>query len=119
METQATTSAAQNRKISQRRGQATSDRRRSGVPPNRGVPQVPPNLIITVLPPDPLKMIFRALPASNLFVAPVCRRFRDLYGDAIKEKKKHNTYQYSIASEATLEQYLETEEGMCDREHAT
>merc|ERR1719469_450667 len=48
------------------------------------VPQIPSNLIITVLPPDPLKMIFRALPASNLFVAPVCRRFRDLYGAAIQ-----------------------------------
>jgi len=69
------------------------------------------NLIVTVLPPDPLKMIFKALPASYLFVAPVCRRFRDLYGDARKEKKKHATYQYSIASEAALEAYLEKEKG--------
>mmetsp|Transcript_18620 Transcript_18620/g.37060 ORF Transcript_18620/g.37060 Transcript_18620/m.37060 type:complete len:257 (-) Transcript_18620:27-797(-) len=107
METKPTTSAAQNRKSSQRRGQATSDRRRSGVPPNRGVPQVPPNLIITVLPHDPLKMIFRTLPASNLFVAPVCRRFRDVYAEAITEKKKkHTTCKYSLASEAALHLYL-------------
>jgi len=73
-----------------------------------GSPPVPPNLIITALPADPLKMIFRALPASHSFVAPVCRRFRDLYGDAKKEKKeKHTTYIYSIASEAALQTYLE------------
>jgi len=75
-------------------------------PHHVGVPQVPPNLIITALPPDPLKMIFRALPASNRFVAPVCRRFRDLYGEATKENNKHDTYKYSIASEAALEAYL-------------
>merc|ERR1719469_1068827 len=70
---------------------------------------VPPNLIITALPPDPLKMIFRTLPASNLFVAPVCRRFRDLYGDATKEKEEnHTTYKYSIASEAALQLYVKS-----------
>jgi len=106
MKTQPTTSAAQNRESSQRREQATSDRRRSGVPPNHGVPQVPPNLIITTLPPDPLKMIFKALPSSNYFVAPVCRRFRDLYEDATKEKEINGTYTYSIASEAALQEYL-------------
>jgi len=75
------------------------------------VPPAPPNLIITVLPPDPLKMIFKALPASHLFVAPVCRQFRDLYGDATKEKfEKHATYKYSITTEAALVQYLETKE---------
>jgi len=75
-----------------------------------GVPQVPPNFINTVLPPDPLKIIFRALPASYRFVAPVCRRFRNLYGETIKEKKKHNTYKYSIASEAALQLYLEEQD---------
>eukprot|EP00588_Corethron_pennatum_P032747 CAMPEP_0194349390 /NCGR_PEP_ID=MMETSP0171-20130528/107064_1 /TAXON_ID=218684 /ORGANISM="Corethron pennatum, Strain L29A3" /LENGTH=266 /DNA_ID=CAMNT_0039116835 /DNA_START=101 /DNA_END=897 /DNA_ORIENTATION=- len=79
-----------------------------------GVPQVPPDLINTVLPPDPLRMIFRALPASHCFIAPVCRRFRDLYGDATKEKKKKKhetyedpTYKYSIVSEAALQLYVE------------
>jgi len=81
-----------------------------------GVPQVSPNLINTVLPPDPLKMIFRALPASYRFVAPVCRRFRNLFGETIKEKKKHNTYKYSIASEAALQLYLETKVGGYARE---
>merc|ERR1719469_209761 len=76
-----------------------------------GSPPVPPNLINTVLPPDPLKMIFRALPASNLFIAPVCRRFRDLYRDATREKKvKHATFKFSIVSEAALRMYLEEQD---------
>eukprot|EP00588_Corethron_pennatum_P027442 CAMPEP_0194316962 /NCGR_PEP_ID=MMETSP0171-20130528/13704_1 /TAXON_ID=218684 /ORGANISM="Corethron pennatum, Strain L29A3" /LENGTH=356 /DNA_ID=CAMNT_0039073385 /DNA_START=31 /DNA_END=1101 /DNA_ORIENTATION=- len=89
-----------------RRGQTASDGRKSGFPPHRGVPQIPPDLIHTVLPPDPLRMIFRSLPASHLFLAPVCRRFRDLYRDSIEEKKKHQTYKYAITSEAALQAYL-------------
>jgi len=72
---------------------------------------VPPNYIIGALPPDLLKMTFRALPASNRFVSPVCRHFRDLYGAAVKDKEKTNrTYEYSIATEAALELYLEEAE---------
>eukprot|EP00588_Corethron_pennatum_P008616 CAMPEP_0194270238 /NCGR_PEP_ID=MMETSP0169-20130528/4264_1 /TAXON_ID=218684 /ORGANISM="Corethron pennatum, Strain L29A3" /LENGTH=126 /DNA_ID=CAMNT_0039012209 /DNA_START=219 /DNA_END=596 /DNA_ORIENTATION=+ len=74
-------------------------------------PSVPLNFINTALPSDLLKMIFGFLPASYLFVAPVCRRFRDLYEETTKEKKeKHATYVYSIASEAALQAYLEEQE---------
>ena len=74
-------------------------------------PPVPPDFIITALPPDLLRMTIKMLPASNLFVAPVCRRFRDLYGEATKEKKeKHATYEYSITTEAALTAYLEEQD---------
>eukprot|EP00588_Corethron_pennatum_P018619 CAMPEP_0194308900 /NCGR_PEP_ID=MMETSP0171-20130528/5863_1 /TAXON_ID=218684 /ORGANISM="Corethron pennatum, Strain L29A3" /LENGTH=79 /DNA_ID=CAMNT_0039061771 /DNA_START=207 /DNA_END=442 /DNA_ORIENTATION=+ len=56
-----------------------------------GVPPIPPNLILTTLPSDPLKMIFATLPASHLSIAPVCRRFRDLYGDTLNKKKRNKT----------------------------
>merc|ERR1719469_869456 len=84
------------------------------IPPQNpiGRPAAPPNLIITALPSDPLKIIFKFLPASHLFVAPVCRRFRDLYGDARKEKKKkkYATCKFLIVTEATLQIYLEKTE---------
>eukprot|EP00588_Corethron_pennatum_P019475 CAMPEP_0194328176 /NCGR_PEP_ID=MMETSP0171-20130528/43795_1 /TAXON_ID=218684 /ORGANISM="Corethron pennatum, Strain L29A3" /LENGTH=149 /DNA_ID=CAMNT_0039088415 /DNA_START=14 /DNA_END=460 /DNA_ORIENTATION=- len=71
------------------------------VQPSPGVSVVPPNYIIGALPPDLLKMTFSALPASNLFIAPVCRHFRDLYMTAVKEKTKtKNTFKYSMATEA-------------------
>ena len=62
-------------------------------PNSVGSPPVPPNFINTALPANLLKMIFRALPAFHLFIAPVYQRFRDLYGDATKEKEeKHATF---------------------------
>merc|ERR1719469_280880 len=80
------------------------------IPPQNpiGRPAVPPDFIITALPSDPLKIIFKFLPASHLFIAPVCRRFRDLYGDARKEekKKKYATFKFSIVTEAALQIYL-------------
>mmetsp|Transcript_2684 Transcript_2684/g.3892 ORF Transcript_2684/g.3892 Transcript_2684/m.3892 type:complete len:106 (-) Transcript_2684:57-374(-) len=73
---------------------------------------VPPNFIITTLPSNPLKMIFRALPASSGFIALICRRFRDLYRNTAKGKKeKHATFKYSIVSKAAFWLYLEEHEG--------
>eukprot|EP00588_Corethron_pennatum_P010108 CAMPEP_0194273128 /NCGR_PEP_ID=MMETSP0169-20130528/6538_1 /TAXON_ID=218684 /ORGANISM="Corethron pennatum, Strain L29A3" /LENGTH=104 /DNA_ID=CAMNT_0039015987 /DNA_START=19 /DNA_END=329 /DNA_ORIENTATION=+ len=46
---------------------------RTRSPPPAGVPRVPASHLITALPSDPLKNIFKFLPASHLFVAPVCR----------------------------------------------
>jgi len=53
-----------------------------------------------------LKMTLGMLPASYGFVAPVSRKFRDLYNEVIQEKKKNRTYRYSISSEAALQKIL-------------
>mmetsp|Transcript_11597 Transcript_11597/g.23108 ORF Transcript_11597/g.23108 Transcript_11597/m.23108 type:complete len:245 (-) Transcript_11597:3-737(-) len=64
-----------------------------------------PNLINEELPDDLLRKIFMTLPVSNLFVAPVCKRFRDLYA-TVHGDKKNRTYEYSIHSEAALKMRL-------------
>lgn len=73
------------------------------------VPEVRPNFI-NFLPPDLLKMTFAMLPASHIFVSPVCRLFRDLYAEASPDENiygdKKTTYRYSISTEASLELYL-------------
>jgi len=60
-------------------------------------------LITDVLPGEILKATFEMLPASHLFIAPVCRHFHDLYGAAIETNK---TFKYSVVTEAALELYL-------------
>eukprot|EP00588_Corethron_pennatum_P012218 CAMPEP_0194265274 /NCGR_PEP_ID=MMETSP0169-20130528/584_1 /TAXON_ID=218684 /ORGANISM="Corethron pennatum, Strain L29A3" /LENGTH=145 /DNA_ID=CAMNT_0039005711 /DNA_START=142 /DNA_END=576 /DNA_ORIENTATION=+ len=79
-------------------------------------PEVPTDLITEVLPCDILMMTFEMLPVSHRFLSPVCRRFRDLYGEIHQGKKsntfknslkKQETYKYSIATEVSLELYLE------------
>eukprot|EP00588_Corethron_pennatum_P034017 CAMPEP_0194346626 /NCGR_PEP_ID=MMETSP0171-20130528/105531_1 /TAXON_ID=218684 /ORGANISM="Corethron pennatum, Strain L29A3" /LENGTH=398 /DNA_ID=CAMNT_0039113773 /DNA_START=106 /DNA_END=1299 /DNA_ORIENTATION=- len=68
---------------------------------------VPPNHIMEVLPPELLKDIFGMLPASYRFVAPVCRRFRDVYVES--RKNPYRTCVYSIVSEAALQLILDEE----------
>eukprot|EP00588_Corethron_pennatum_P015296 CAMPEP_0194281196 /NCGR_PEP_ID=MMETSP0169-20130528/20200_1 /TAXON_ID=218684 /ORGANISM="Corethron pennatum, Strain L29A3" /LENGTH=101 /DNA_ID=CAMNT_0039026187 /DNA_START=91 /DNA_END=393 /DNA_ORIENTATION=+ len=51
--------------------------------------EVPTDLINEALPRDILKMTFKMLPVSNRFLSPVCRRFRDLYGEIHKGKKSN------------------------------
>jgi len=67
---------------------------------------VPANYIVRVLPSDVLKMVFETLPASNRFISPVCRHFRDLHADAVGKQKNNKTYKYSISSEDALELVL-------------
>lgn len=69
---------------------------------------VPENYLVDEFPEELLRKTLGMLPKSHLFVAPVNRKFRDLYREATAdEKKKHATCMYSISSEAALEQYLE------------
>jgi len=66
------------------------------------------NSITRALPEDIIKKVFKKLPSSYRFIAPVCREFRDLYGDTVgREKRKNKTYKYSICSENALEVYLD------------
>jgi len=60
-------------------------------------------LITDALPGAILNAIFETLPASHLFIAPVCRRFHNLYGAAIETYK---TFKYSVVTKAALELYL-------------
>jgi len=65
---------------------------------------------VRALPGDILQMIFGMLPASNRFIAPVCRQFRDQYEAAIGEEKSHRTDTYAIGTEHALELFFEEEE---------
>jgi len=81
----------------------------------------PPKHIAEVLPPELLKEIFGMLPVSYRFVAPVCRRFRDVYMKSRKSpysmfqnasyvesrKSPYRTFVYSIVSEGAFELYLD------------
>jgi len=63
--------------------------------------------IIRVLPTDVLKKIFKKCPTSHRFIAPVCRQFRDLYGNVKSDKQQNSTSKYSINSFLALELYLD------------
>eukprot|EP00588_Corethron_pennatum_P027600 CAMPEP_0194323138 /NCGR_PEP_ID=MMETSP0171-20130528/24179_1 /TAXON_ID=218684 /ORGANISM="Corethron pennatum, Strain L29A3" /LENGTH=58 /DNA_ID=CAMNT_0039081657 /DNA_START=24 /DNA_END=197 /DNA_ORIENTATION=- len=58
-------------------------------------------------------MTLGMLPDSYLFVAPVSRKFRDLYYEVVQEEKKeqkriqNTTYKFSMSSEAALATYLD------------
>jgi len=51
--------------------------------------------IIDVLPLDVLKETIRMLPASHLFLSPVCKTFRDCYTTVVDDTKQGKTYKYS------------------------
>eukprot|EP00588_Corethron_pennatum_P024192 CAMPEP_0194338298 /NCGR_PEP_ID=MMETSP0171-20130528/79141_1 /TAXON_ID=218684 /ORGANISM="Corethron pennatum, Strain L29A3" /LENGTH=205 /DNA_ID=CAMNT_0039102379 /DNA_START=68 /DNA_END=685 /DNA_ORIENTATION=+ len=72
-----------------------------------------------MLPDDLLKMVLKMLPASNRFIAPVCRQFRDLYGAAVGDKTKNDSCRYSISSEAALRLYLDEGEYNISRKWTT
>jgi len=63
--------------------------------------------ILEALPEVLLRMTFEMLPASHLFIAPVCQKFCDVYGAAIDTKKTNKTYIFSLATEAALTLYLD------------
>mmetsp|Transcript_18564 Transcript_18564/g.36984 ORF Transcript_18564/g.36984 Transcript_18564/m.36984 type:complete len:233 (-) Transcript_18564:40-738(-) len=76
------------------------------------------SLINKTLPDVLLREIFMSLPVSNRFVAPVCRRFRDLHA-VVHGDKKNRTYEYSIHSDAALDMRLREEQQEEDAEEDT
>mmetsp|Transcript_19152 Transcript_19152/g.38107 ORF Transcript_19152/g.38107 Transcript_19152/m.38107 type:complete len:266 (+) Transcript_19152:138-935(+) len=70
----------------------------------------PANNYIDAVPDEVLSKLFGMLPSSYRFVATVSRRFRDLHGAAVENKRQNKTYKYSIESEGALEMLLEEQQ---------
>jgi len=61
---------------------------------------------IEALPDEILEASFSMLPSSNRFIAPISRRFRDVYSVAVNEKKENKTNVSSMSSEAALKTFV-------------
>jgi len=83
------------------------------------------NFLTEEFPAELLKMTLGMLPASYGFVAPVSRKFRDLYSEVVQDERKernrgeNTTYRFSFLSESALATYLDENQHCTSHEQET